>query len=93
VCYTVKGPTLVKVQSLASFELICKNEEKELIQLDLKILETELTEESTGDVFKGTIVPAGKGTFKLQYRGKNAGVYHFQVWIKGYYEKKTNFPW
>jgi len=92
VYYSIKGPTLVKCQSLATFELFCRDDKKELIHLEHNILETELTEEKTGDVFKGLIHPAGKGTFKLQYRGKYAGKYFFNVWIKGQLEKKPIFP-
>jgi hypothetical protein len=92
VYYTIKGPTLVKVQALATFELFCRNAEKELIHLEHNILETELIEDKTGDVFKGLISPAGKGIFKLQYRGKYAGKYFFNVWVKGKLEKKPIFP-
>jgi hypothetical protein len=92
VYYSIKGPTLVKVQALVTFELFCRNADKELIYIDGKILETELTEDKNGDVSKGLIHPAGKGTFKLQFRGKSAGKYFFNIWVKGQLEKKAIFP-
>jgi hypothetical protein len=91
VYYSIKGPTIVKVQSLAVFELFCRNEDKELISMDVHIYETEFTEEKSGDTGKGLIEPAGKGVFKLKFRGKHAGRYFFNVWVKGQLEKKPIF--
>jgi hypothetical protein len=90
--YSIKGPTLAKVQALTTFELYCRNAAGELINLDIHILETEMVEEKTGDTSKGLIHPNGKGIFKLQYRGRNTGKYHFNIWVKGQLEKKPIFP-
>jgi len=92
VMWTITGPTLVRVQALATFEMTARNEAKEIVHINLNILEAELTEDRTGDTTKGLIHPTGKGTFNLQFRGRNAGKYHFNVWVKGQLEKKTIFP-
>jgi hypothetical protein len=89
--YTIRGPTLVKCQQLAVFEMYCRTEDKELAWMDVGIFETEMVEEKTGDVSRGIVEPAGKGVFKLKYRGKNAGKYFFNVWVKGQLEKKPIF--
>jgi len=92
VMWTITGPTLVKVQALATFEMTARNEAKEIVHINLNILEAELTEDRTGDTVKGLIHPTAKGTFNLQFRGRNAGRYHFNVWVKGQLEKKSIFP-
>jgi len=91
VIYSIKGPTVVKVQNMAAFELRCRNEAQQLVNIDLNILETEMIEERNGDAYKGLIVRDRKGVFKVQYRGRNVGKYHFNIYVKGQLEKKTHF--
>jgi len=64
---------------------------QELVDIDITILEAEMTEDRTGDVFKGIINKAGRGMFKLKFRGREVGTYHFNLWVKGLLEKKLVF--
>jgi len=91
VLYSIKGPTIVKVQSMAVFQLFCRNESQQIVDIDSHILEAEMIEERNGDSYKGLINREKKGVFKVQFRGRNVGKYHFNIYVKGRMEKKTNF--
>jgi len=88
VFYSIKGPTIVKVQTMAAFELFCRNENQQMVDIDSNILEAEMIEERNGDSYKGLISRERKGVFKVQFRGRNVGRYHFNIYVKGRMEKK-----
>jgi len=91
VFYSIKGPTIIKVQNMAVFQLFCKNEDQKLVDIDSKILEAEMIEERNGDTYKGLISKESHGIFKVQFRGRNVGKYHFNIYVKGRMEKRPIF--
>jgi len=89
--YSLKGPQVAKVQSLVKYELHCKDETKtDYVEIEEDIFEAELTATAKGEVMKGKVEKERKGVFKVSFRGRYVGEYHFNIWIRGALEKKTN---
>jgi len=92
VMYSLKGPQVAKVQSLVTYELHCKAENKtDYVDIEEDIFEPELTSLAKGEVMKGKIEKERRGVFKVTFRGRYVGEYTFNIWVRGALEKKTNF--
>jgi len=91
VVYSLKGPQVAKVQSLVAYQLHCKDDNKEYLDIDVDIFDAELTAVSKGEVMKGKVEKVSKGVFKVSFRGRYVGEYTFNVFVKGALEKKAIF--
>jgi len=89
--YSLKGPQVAKVQSLVAYQLFCKDENQNLIEIDPEILEAEITAIKQNETMKGQIAKERKGVFKISFRGRYVGEYTFNIFVRGALEKKPIF--
>jgi len=90
--WNLAGPQVAQVSTEVIFKLICKNEQKELHDIPVTLLETELwrhdNKEKTTVRGKITKSTTEKGRFDVIFRPHHPGDHVFQIWVKGELEKK-----
>eukprot|EP01125_Pyxidicula_operculata_P023132 TRINITY_DN9827_c0_g1_i1.p1 TRINITY_DN9827_c0_g1~~TRINITY_DN9827_c0_g1_i1.p1 ORF type:complete len:453 (-),score=111.98 TRINITY_DN9827_c0_g1_i1:25-1293(-) len=88
VYYQLKGPQVTKVQQLTSFSIYCRNDKKELVDIDISILDAEMTNDKGVDGQKGKIERVAKGHFTVSFRARSIGKYLLNFYVRGRMERR-----
>jgi len=88
--WSLAGPQVIARQAVGEFKITCRDKSNQTHEFDAANLEAKMWKE--GDKrseFMGTITRQNKGVFIIQFRPRETGVHHFNIWVKGALEKKS----